>query len=348
MSAAGRQIYRNYIWGISVAETARKLEASQDVSIEYTPVPRSQVLARETAIADLFVQVGVGKMVKVAHKGAKIETDRIERLGEKSVETLFVVQGDFSEVVEGLANSAKLLSVSSGLSNEQVLENYVQVAEAVLTELTRLPLTKESLTRASQVATEISDRLQQTDDLAKGLRMIFNLSENFSRHTIGVVVMANWLASQLGWTSNRILHPMTMGAMLHDIGKRELPVHLIDKERILLTPQEVVLYETHPTRGVMMLKGFEQISPETLRIISEHHEIPNGQGFPHNLRGERMLPLSRVVSFADVLAHEVLDPLLAKKALNIDNILERLETVYKVMYGSELVKAARGIFKKDK
>lgn len=330
-----------------MAESARKLDETDEVSVPYTPVPRSQILARETAIADLYVQLGTGKMVKVAHKGSKIEVDRIERLGEKSVDNLFVLQSDYSNVVQGLVQSAKLMATSGNATNDQLLENYLQVSETVLTEVMRLPLTKESIARASQVAIEISDRLRQADDLGKGLRMIFSLSENFSRHTIGVVVMANWLSHQMGWTAARILHPMTMGAMLHDLGKRELPPELLLKDRLSMTPQEVILYETHPTRGVMMLKGFE-LSPDIIRIIHEHHEIPNGQGFPNNMRGERMLPLSRVVSFADVLTHEILDPLLTKKPLNIDAVLERLETIYKVMYGSELVKAARGIFKKDK
>lgn len=313
----------------------------------YTQVPKTQILARESAICDLYVRLLSGKMVKVAHKDSKVEPDRINRLSEKGVDSLYVLESDFSSVVRTLVKGVKQISESPKATNDIVVEQYFQVAEAVLTEVVQLPVNNESLSRAAEVSQEIAERLQHTDDLSKGLRMIFTLGEIFGRHTVGVVVMANWIGRQMGWTSARALYPVTMGAMLHDIGKRDLPPELMSKERINMSPEEVTLYESHPTRGVMMLKGFDHLSSDILRIVHEHHEIPNGQGFPNNLRGERMFPLARVVSLADVLAHEILDPLMAKKPLAIDAVLDRMDTVYKAMYGAELIKAARKIFQKS-
>lgn len=319
---------------------------SDSVNPRYTQVPRAQILARETAICDLYVRLISGKMVKVAHKDSKVDPERINRFAEKNVESLYVLESDFSAVVRTLVKGVKQIAESPKATNDLVVEQYFQVAEAVLTEVVQLPVSNESLSRAAEVSQEIAERLQHTDDLSKGLRMIFTLGELFGRHTVGVVVMANWIGRQMGWSSARALYPVTMGALLHDIGKRELPPELMNKERINMSAEEIALYESHPTRGVMMLKGFDHLSSDILRIVHEHHEIPNGQGFPNNLRGERMFPLAKVVSLADVLAHEILDPLMAKRPLALDGVLDRMDTLYKSMYGAELVKAARKIFQK--
>jgi HD-GYP domain-containing protein (c-di-GMP phosphodiesterase class II) len=212
-------------------------------------------------------------------------------------------------------------------------------------------VTEDSIGHATEVVQEIAPKIAETDDLGKALRTVFMLGDQFARHSMGVVVVANWLAKQMGWTAPRVTVPLTMGALLHDIGLKELPQELVNKPRLEMTHEEVELYETHPVRGMMILRAFPGISADVLQIVQQHHEMPNGLGFPSRLRAERMFPLARVVSFANILAHDIIDTLLEKKEFSIEKLHERIDNLYKPMYGSELCKAAKAVFKlksKDK
>ncbi len=85
------------------------------------------------------------------------------------------------------------------------------------------------------------------------------------------------------------------------IGMREMS-ELLNKQRSEMTTEEIQIYESHPMRGYMLLKDIASVPAEVLAIISEHHELPSGAGFPRKIKGDKIFPLSRAVAFADNLA----------------------------------------------
>ncbi len=125
---------------------------------------------------------------------------------------------------------------------------------------------------------------------------------------------------------------------------KELPPEILSKHRIDMTPKEIELYETHPARGVIILSSFPVISADVLRIVQEHHEIPNGQGFPAHLRGERIFLPAKVVSLASLLAHDLFDVISEDKVVDVDRVRLKIDSIYSTMYGSELTRAIKKVF----
>lgn len=311
----------------------------------YLPVPTSSVIHRKSSLADLYLRLPNNRMVKIAHKGGIIDIAQIQRFGDKEVRYLYVVKNDFSEIVSDLVKGAEGINRIDGIPADMKVTKFFSVAETVYSELLNLPLTDESLGRAIRLSTEISSALREKPDFAKLVETVIGLGDEFARHSLGTVVMANLLMIQLEWTSPKLSNPISMAAFFHDIGLKDIPTHLRFKKRIEMTPEEAALWETHPSIGVALLSPLQIITPDILRIVQEHHEMPNGAGFPQRLRSERMFPMSKVVSFANVLAHELFDAPSSEAPFLIDTLTQKVEHVYSVMYGVELAKAARRIFK---
>jgi hypothetical protein len=80
--------------------------------------------------------------------------------------------------------------------------------------------------------------------------------------------------------------------------------------------------------------------------VQEHHEIPNGTGFPAKLRLDRIFPMAKVVSLGNAMAHDMFDGG-AANTFSLELMSQKIEHVYSVMYGADLSRAARKIFKKD-
>ncbi|MGE0763298.1 MAG: HD-GYP domain-containing protein [Bdellovibrionales bacterium] len=321
------------------------VKESHAIDSEFLAVPPEQILSRAHALSDLFVRLSSGRLVKVAHKDEKIDRERIERMAHKNVNELYVMRHDFSGVIQNLILHMRE-NATAPTDNDKSINEYFQVAQSVLTEVSKLPISDEAIGHAIEVTQELATRLNEVDDIAKGLKLILGLGEKHSRHAMGCVVVSNWLARAMRWSAPRVLQPLTLGAFMHDVGLKELPVELLNKERMHYSAEEVALYETHPTRGVMILRSFNAMPAEVLQIVQEHHEMPNGQGFPNHIRGERMFPLAKIVSFANLLSHEMLDAFLVHKSFSVEGMIERIDLIYKTMYGSEMHKAAKSIFKK--
>jgi HD-GYP domain-containing protein (c-di-GMP phosphodiesterase class II) len=311
----------------------------------YMPVPTSSVIHRKASLADLYLRLPNNRLVKIAHKGGTIDLAQIQRFGDKEVRYLYVSKTEFSEIVSDLVKGAEGINRIDGIPPDMKITKFFSVAETVYSELMRLPLTDESLGRAVRLSTEISSALREKPDFAKLVETVIGLGDEFARHSLGTVVMANLLMVQLEWSSPKLSNPISMAAFFHDIGLKDIPEPLRFKKRVEMSPEEAALWETHPAIGVALLSPLQLMTPDILRIVQEHHELPNGAGFPQRLRSERIFPMAKVVSFANVLAHELFDSPTSEAPFLIDTLAQKVEHVYSVMYGAELSKAARKIFK---
>jgi len=85
--------------------------------------------------------------------------------------------------------------------------------------------------------------------------------------------------------------------VLHDIGKLQIPKEVLQKEG-KLSNEEWQLMKRHTEYGLEELKGYE-IKQEHLDVILYHHENYNGTGYPHNLVGEEIPLIARVLRIID-------------------------------------------------
>ena len=66
-----------------------------------------------------------------------------------------------------------------------------------------------------------------------------------------------------------------------------------------MTDAEVASYESHPTRGMQIVRAIPNVPDDVIAIAYEHHENAFGQGFPRKVKLVFTNPLARVVSLAD-------------------------------------------------
>ncbi len=112
-------------------------------------------------------------------------------------------------------------------------------------------------------------------------------------------VAAAYAARHLRGT--RMATRLTDAALLHDIGKAQVPMHVLDKPG-RLDESEMDLIRTHPRAAVDYLAGTPGIEPEVLDAVLHHHEALDGSGYPDGIAGSRVTPLTRILTVCDIFA----------------------------------------------
>jgi putative nucleotidyltransferase with HDIG domain len=93
------------------------------------------------------------------------------------------------------------------------------------------------------------------------------------------------------------LEILRLGALLHDIGKIGISDAVLRKPGPL-TAEELETIKEHPGVGARILRSVPFLAPH-IPIVELHHERPDGQGYPHRLRGDEIPLLARIVHVAD-------------------------------------------------
>ncbi|WP_394561418.1 HD-GYP domain-containing protein [Aquipseudomonas alcaligenes] len=170
---------------------------------------------------------------------------------------------------------------------------------------------EEALKAAGEVVRELVDALLGEDGAA--LHSINGkAADDAYVHPLNVTVLSLMLGRQLGYDSEAC-HSIGLGALLHDIGKLEVPSKVLLKAEPLTRPEQQLLH-LHVDFGVR--RGHElMLDDEVLRVIQEHHELCDGSGYPKGLREAAIGRLSRVVSLVNVFDN-LCNPLNPRDALS--------------------------------
>lgn len=120
--------------------------------------------------------------------------------------------------------------------------------------------------------------------------------ERNSAHALNVTVISLLMGRVFGFPAAEMMD-LGVGALMHDIGKLELPdrLRLPDGQ---FTQAENTLYREHVGHG--MAHGQRMgLTPGALAVLAQHHEMADGSGFPQRLNAERMTPPARIVALVN-------------------------------------------------
>jgi putative nucleotidyltransferase with HDIG domain len=116
------------------------------------------------------------------------------------------------------------------------------------------------------------------------------------RHSLRTVRLSLLLGRACGAPVSR-LRVISLGALVHDLGKILVPGGVLHKEG-RLTKGEWEAIRRHPRDGARMLAGVAA-SEDVRRVAAEHHERWDGRGYPAGRGGDRIDFSARVVAVAD-------------------------------------------------
>jgi HD-GYP domain-containing protein (c-di-GMP phosphodiesterase class II) len=126
----------------------------------------------------------------------------------------------------------------------------------------------------------------------------------FRDHLEAVSRLASRIGSKMSLPPKQ-MYALTLGALLHDVGKIGVPDHILHKPG-RLTDEEYGLIKRHPVLGAEMLAPLEDLAP-AVPVVRHHHERFDGRGYPDGLRDENIPVEARVVSVADAFDSMVRD-----------------------------------------
>ncbi|MCL6585294.1 MAG: diguanylate cyclase [Anoxybacillus sp.] len=137
---------------------------------------------------------------------------------------------------------------------------------------------------------------EDLDALEQQVKIFLSKDVYTYRHSKRVFTYALEMSDRLELTDHE-KQTLILGALIHDIGKLEVPRDILNKKG-KLEPHEWEIIKKHVIWGKEILaaeKRFEDVLP----LVELHHERYDGKGYPYGLKGEEIPKLARMLCVID-------------------------------------------------
>ena len=241
---------------------------------------RAETAGDQRAIDELSKHLGAIARLRGDHDGAVRWLDKAYQGATKREDLLLAAETarEQAEVYEAMGRNSETLR-ALGLSH-------------------RLFAKLKAAHKLADVASRVEKLETRFFDIVHRWAQTIESKDPYTRgHCERVAEFACALAREIG------LEDLTMfwfrvGALLHDVGKVEVPSEILTKAGPL-TAEERKIMERHAAAGAELLRDIE-FPWDVLPMIRGHHERWDGTGYPDRLEGEAIPLTARVLCIADV------------------------------------------------
>ncbi len=281
-----------------------------DDSSEYCRI-RAELLIRFVPLkSDVFIRLSKAKFVKLFQTGDSFHPYELEKyLKKKKIEYLYLKKADTAELLEKFNKDIDIL-LKSDIDDDKIHEISTILHESVQQLGHQLGFTKEVLEiGAKSIQVSIKSMKQNPTLNAVLNRLKINKEKYISSHSMALAPIACSLATGLSWISETTLSKLTFAAFFHDFTLLNnglaavASLKELEEKSIRFSNKEIQDYKIHPIAAQDVLSRFNEIPPDVDTIIAQHHEKPDGSGFPRGITATQFAPLSIVF----VVAHDVID-----------------------------------------
>lgn len=155
----------------------------------------------------------------------------------------------------------------------------------------------ESVAQARELVSDMVDSLLEEKDVVLHLMNAKTGDENAYYHALNVTMLSLILGKEAGLGGDE-MRALGLGALLHDMGKDKVPSQILLK-KTPWTSAERNFYQQHVTYGAETARSLPEMTAGALEVITLHHELLDGSGFPGRLKGERIGRLARIACIAN-------------------------------------------------
>ena len=179
--------------------------------------------------------------------------------------------------------------------SEKVKEYWINNTKSILSNIEdgKLPSTKVCNNLSNSILEEVHNKI----DMVQCVNQLRINDEYTYSHCVNTAVLCSVFAKQFAFKETP-LKEITLGAMLHDLGKMRIPKVIMYKPD-KLSKEEMDIVKRHPELGYKMIKQMDV--PEIIAEMAyNHHEKVNGSGYPRRLTEEQLSVYDQILSIIDV------------------------------------------------
>ncbi len=272
-----------------------------------THVPIKHKVACEVASGkfDIYLKLSGTNYVKLTNKGSEFSEAEANKLASKGISEVYIKASESREFLRVWEENLyfRMSRRPEGLDSLMATDCLEQIEK-----ISRAFGWSSDAVKASQkIVKEAIIALNKDDKIAALLRRKFSESgSEYSRHVGLLCYLTCVMCAQVNKPEAQ--EKLVMAALMHDLAVDETLYPQIERWNkqagdLEDRSPEVVRYRLHPLHASQTAQSIDFLPPDVDQIILQHHEAPDGSGFPRGLSANRIHYLASMFIIAEDLVH---------------------------------------------
>lgn len=279
---------------------------------------RLQSLVKANSVpCDVFLKLSEKKYIKVLNDSDAFGQADFDHYQSKNVQYLYVKRDDAPSFLKNLTKTVTSIVEAAKASGDasQAIDVGSQAISTIQDSIRTLGITPEvqELTKESMdMAVQTIKKNPELKDLFKKFKS--DPDSYISSHSNALSYISCHLLSMMPWRSDTGFYKLSLASMMHDISLENNELAAVDtldeleEKKSQFTRKELEEYKKHTITAAELIRALDNMPPDVDAIVLQHHEKPDGSGFPHSIGAVRISPLSALF----IVAHEIVRELNAK------------------------------------
>ncbi|HAU50389.1 MAG TPA: histidine kinase, partial [Clostridiales bacterium] len=173
-------------------------------------------------------------------------------------------------------------------------------------------------------------------EIVEAFAKVIDMKDRYTNgHSTRVAEYTEMLARELGYDDETVEKYRNI-ALLHDIGKVGISSETLNKPG-RLTDEEFKEIKSHSGKGYNVLKNIS-IMPELAIGARDHHERPDGRGYPRGITGDEIPRVAQIIAVADTFDAMYSDRPYRKR-MNFEKTISIIKEVSGTQLAEDVVEA---------
>jgi hypothetical protein len=298
----------------------------------------SHLLTRSTyAMCDIYIRLSDKKYVKLFKAGTKFKKLDLDKLSSsQKIRKLYIQRTEIFDFIEKFKQ--KFLTETAALQEGSPdLVDLVADTQAVIQSLaSQLGLSEEVRQLARENVDATMKMVGNSPRISQALAQTLN--DNLSHtanHSVLLAHLSCSIAALMEMPSQTTFQKLVLASLFHDFALHD--PHLawkadnynLDQLRLTLSAEEMQQILAHPLKAADAIRTIREIPGDVEFLVFQHHEKPDGTGFPKNLKAHQIVALSAVF----IVSHEICNQIVREREkFSLEAFLSTTEKLYE--YGA--------------
>ena len=272
-------------------------EAERVATETFLPVDLDGIVSDTLLDFNLFLPAGTGKLLFFRSTHREFTNEHRLRLLDNNIRRVYVRAQEQTQYHAYLEKHLPEVLVNPEIASKKKADLLYTVSSQVVKDCFDEPRAATIVPRTRKLAEGTVDFVLRSERSLGQLATLMATDYYTYTHSINVAVFAVALAHKLGLPRDEV-NEFALGALLHDLGKSEVPTELLTRKGPL-DADELQAVREHVVIGERLLRGNGKLGPIAMLAVKQHHEKIDGSGYPRALVTDQVHLFGRIAAIAD-------------------------------------------------